>query len=228
MANAALTLYGETLWISPYVLSSYVALREKGLPFEVVEVALVDGEQQQASYSDRSITARVPALAHGDFVLAESSAIAEYLEETFPAPRHPRLFPEPPRERARARQIMAWLRSDLGPLRDERPTVSIFMQPAETPLSAAGRESAAKLVRVAEQLLASNRRSLFDSWCLADSELALMLQRLVANGDPTPEPVREYAVAQWARPSVQEFVQHSRPRTVPESYWSIPGNVPPK
>ena len=121
------------------------------MPFDVVEVALLDGEQQKPPYRDRSITARVPALAHGGFSLAESSAIAEYLEETFPAPRYPRLFPESPLERARARQIMAWLRSDLGPLRDERPTVSIFMQPAEYAALRRRRESAAKLVRVAEQ-----------------------------------------------------------------------------
>jgi hypothetical protein len=33
-----LTLYAETLWISPYVFSSFVALREKRLAFDVTEV----------------------------------------------------------------------------------------------------------------------------------------------------------------------------------------------
>ena len=43
------------------------------------------------AYRDRSLTAKVPALEHDDFWLAESSAIAEYLEEAFPPPGHPAL-----------------------------------------------------------------------------------------------------------------------------------------
>jgi glutathione S-transferase len=228
MSNPAkLTLHVETLWISPYVLSSFVALREKGLPFEIVEISLLDGAQLKPPYRDGSITARVPALEHGELWLAESSAIAEYLEEVFPPPRYARLLPEAREERARARQIMAWLRSDLGALRDERPTVTVFMERAGTPLSPAGEEAAAKLVRVAEQLLAPGKTTLFGSWCLADSELALMLQRLVANGHTVPATVRAFAETQWSRPSVREFVDHARPATLPQEYWSIPGNGPP-
>src|SRR5215470_2779257 len=108
-----LVLHGEPLWISPYVCSSFVALREKGVPFEVVEVATFHGVHRRPEYRDRSVTAKVPALSHGEFWLAESSAIAEYLEEVFPSPAYPRLFPEDRHARARARQLMAWLRSDL-------------------------------------------------------------------------------------------------------------------
>ena len=60
--------------------------------------------------------------------LAESSAIAEYLEEVLPAPAHARLLPADVKNRARARQVMAWLRSDLGALRDERATVTMFFR----------------------------------------------------------------------------------------------------
>ena len=41
----AITLFVEKNWISPYVFTCYVALREKGLPFEVHEVALNAGAQ---------------------------------------------------------------------------------------------------------------------------------------------------------------------------------------
>src|SRR5262249_28205214 len=120
---ARCTLFGETLWISPYVFSSFVALREKGTPFDLVEVALADGEHLTPAYRDSSLTARVPAFEHNGVRFAESSAIAEYLDEVFPAPQYPRLLPADVIERARARQIMAWLRSDLGVLREERSTV---------------------------------------------------------------------------------------------------------
>jgi glutathione S-transferase len=65
-----LTLFAEALWISPYVFSSHVALREKKLPFDVVEVALLDGANQRPEYSTPSVTGRVPSLDHEGFRLA--------------------------------------------------------------------------------------------------------------------------------------------------------------
>jgi glutathione S-transferase len=223
----ALVLHGETLWISPYVFSSFLALREKGLPFEVNELSLVDGAQQAAGYRALSLTSRVPTLEHDGFAVSESSAIAEYLEETFPPPRYARLFPEGRADRARARQLMAWLRSDLGALREERPTVSMFYDRWQHPQSTACRDAVARLVRVAESVIPVSGGSLFSDWSLVDSELALMLQRLGLNGDALPARVQAYAEREWTRPSVREFVEHARPAVVPEGYWSIPGNVRP-
>src|SRR5689334_19505292 len=147
-----LILYVDAFYISPYAFSAFVALREKDLRFETRFVPLQDKAQQRPEYRDGSVTARVPALVHGDFWLAESSAIAEYLEDVFPPPAHAALYPRDPRRRARARQVQAWLRSDLGALRDERPTTTMFYAHADRPLSATGSAAAAKLVRVTEQL----------------------------------------------------------------------------
>src|SRR5262249_39593232 len=147
------TLFGETLWISPYVFSTFVALGEKGIPFDVVEVGLAEGEHLQPGYRDSSVTGRVPSLEHDGFRLAESSAIAEYLDEGFPPPGYPRLLPADLQARARARQVMAWLRSDLGALREERSTVTMFYRFRLQGLSAAAGRDAEKLIRVAEQLL---------------------------------------------------------------------------
>src|SRR5262249_29784967 len=70
--NAPLKLYTDTLWISPYVFSCFVALHEKGLPFETAPIALQDREQHDPTYRDRSLTARVPAIDDGGFWLSES------------------------------------------------------------------------------------------------------------------------------------------------------------
>ena len=221
------TLFAETLWISPYVFSSLVALQEKAVPFDVVEVALAEGEHLQPTYRDTSLTARVPALEHDGFCLAESSAIAEYLEEVFPPPAHPGLLPGNVRERARARQLMAWLRSDLAALRDERSTVTMFYRFRLEPLSAAAQRDADKLLRVAEQIIPAGCGPLFGTWCLADSELAFMLHRLILNGHDLPQRVRAYAETQWQRPSVRAFAEHSRPSTVPATYWVFSGTPRP-
>src|SRR5690348_7512932 len=98
-----LTLYVDAFWNSPYALSAYVVLREKGLTFETRTIALQTKEHHQPWYLDGSITGRVPALSHGALWLSESQAIVEYLEEAFPAPSFPRVLPESLTERARAR-----------------------------------------------------------------------------------------------------------------------------
>jgi len=133
-----------------------------------------------------SLTARVPLLVEGDFRLSESSAIAEYLETRYPAPAYATVYPQDEQRRARARQLQAWLRSDLLPLRQQRTTEVVFLRPFPAPLDAAGQQAAAKLIRVAEACLAPGAANLFGEWCIADTDLALMLLRLVNNGDPVP------------------------------------------
>ena len=61
----------------------------------------------------------------------------EYLEELYPDTA---IYPKDIQARARARQIQAWLRSDLVALRTERPTDVIFIQPKSTPLSEEGKK----------------------------------------------------------------------------------------
>jgi len=225
MPDDALVLHAETMWASPYVFSSWVALHEKGLRFDVREVALVDLENRAHAYRAQTLTAKVPALEHGDFCVAESSAIAEYLEDVFPSPGHPAVLPTGARDRARARQLMAWLRSDLGALRNERPTVTMFFRPANVPLTPAGEAAAAELVRVAERLVTREDTGLFGRWSLPDAELAFMLHRLILNGHGLPSRVRVWAEREWQRPSVQTFVRHARPAECPERYWAMPANA---
>src|SRR6188768_2865597 len=121
-----LILHGNDTWSSPYVLSCFVALTEKQLPFDMQQVALSERAQRSPAYVQTSFTARVPALVDGDFSLSESSAIIEYLEDKWPAPAHAALLPQDTRQRARARQIMAWVRSDLMPIREERSAEYVF------------------------------------------------------------------------------------------------------
>jgi glutathione S-transferase len=205
-------LYGDRLWDSPYFFSAFVALKEKQLDFEVQTLDLARGHQFAPAYRDKSLTARIPCIEHDGFVLSESLAIVEYLDEAFPAPAHPRVLPEALQARARARQLLGWLRSDLLPLREERPTTTLFYERADKPLSPRARESAEKLVRVAEAVIPSGEGALFGAWSLADADLALMLHRLIVNDDAIPERARRYASAQWQRPSVRAFVEHERPR----------------
>ena len=152
-------------------------------------------------------------LRHRDFYLSESSAIAEYLEDAFPGT--PRIFPEDVHQRARARQIMAWLRSDLMPIREERSTNSIFYEPATTPLSPKAQQAAAKLLAAVQALLPAGATSLFGKFSIADADLTLMLQRLGKSGHPLGDKVQRFVDAVWSRPSVRKWVDRKRPAFVP-------------
>lgn len=208
MPTANLLLYVDAKFISPYAMSAFVALHEKGLPFEIKTIDLAAHANNEPNFAALSLTRRVPTLVHNGFSLSESSAIAEYLNEVFPGTP---LYPADPRSRARARQVQAWLRSDLGPIRQERSTEVVFYGPTKVPLSADAQASAEKLFSVAEALLPVDSEYLLGQWCIADADLALMLNRLVLNGDPVPARLAAYAKRQWQRPSVQLWVNQRRP-----------------
>lgn len=213
MSKPEITLWSDANFFSPYVLSVYVALQEKGLPFSLKTVDLSSGEHLQPSWQGYALTRRIPVLEIDGFELSESSAITEYLEDRFAPPQWERIYPHDLQKRARARQIQAWLRSDLMPIREERSTDVVFAAARKGPLSEAGKESAAKLVATASGLLAHGKPNLFGEWCIADTDLALMLNRLVLNGDEIPEALAEYAAFQWQRASVQRFIALSAKRS---------------
>ena len=212
MSQPVITLWSDSDFFSPYVMSVYVALKEKGLPFTLKTVNLNLGEQLKPGWKGYTATRRVPLLDVDGFELSESSAITEYLDERFAPPEWERLYPHDIQKRARARQVQAWLRSDLVPIREERSTAVVFAGEKKAPLSEAGRQSAAKLFDTASVLLAHGRPNLFGEWCIADSDLALMLNRLVLNGDDVPEVLAEYAAFQWQRASVQRYAALSAKR----------------
>jgi len=222
-APAKLVLYSNANWNSPYVLSAFVGLTEKKLPFEVQEVALHEGAQRAPAYVETSFTARVPALVDGAFSLSESSAIVEYLEDKWPPPAHVALLPRDLEARARARQVMAWVRSDLMPIREERSAEYVFYPhdglAPYAPLSPAALRALEKLVGFAGRVVPAGGGPLFGAWSIADTDLAMMLQRLVKTNQPLPAHLKTFAEREWQRPSVQAFVNAPRPPFRPALTW---------
>jgi glutathione S-transferase len=204
-------LYVDANFASPYALAAFVSLVEKGLTFDMETLDLVAHAHHDPSFAGTSITRRVPTLIHDGFALSESSAICEYLDETFPGTR---LYPTDPRDRARARQIQAWVRSDLMPIRDERPTFVVFCGAKRPALSEQARETADALFSAALTLLHGRTDNLFGDWSIADVDLAMMLQRLIVLGDPVPKRLIDYATEQWRRPSIQQWIHQNRPPLV--------------
>lgn len=106
MSQPVITLWSDADFFSPYVMSVYVALQEKSLPFTLKTVDLNRGEHLQAGWTGYAATRRVPLLEVDDFALSESSAITEYLDERFAPPEWERIYPHDLQKRARARQAI--------------------------------------------------------------------------------------------------------------------------
>jgi len=203
-----LTLFVDSQYASPYAMSVFVALDVKQIPFELRTIDLGAAGHLAPPFAALSATRRVPTLVHGEFTLSESSAIAEYIEDAFPGPR---VYPADARAKARARQVQAWLRSDLMPIRVERNTEVVFYGKHGPALSDAAHAAAAKLYAAVDALLPAGQQNLCGEWSIADVDLALMLNRLVMNGDAVPARLAEYARRQWQHPSVQRWVAFERP-----------------
>jgi glutathione S-transferase len=90
-----LTLYDAPR--CPYCARARIALAEKGLEYEVMEVDLSDRPQW---IYEKNSTGRVPVIEEDAWILPESSVILEYLEERYPEPP---LLPPDPADRALAR-----------------------------------------------------------------------------------------------------------------------------
>jgi glutathione S-transferase len=204
-----LTLYGDAGFESPWVFHAMVALEELGVRYKLETRKLPLSTDERFRLQEKAILGKVPCIAHGAFWLTESSAISDYLAETFGPPAYPRILPADPQQRARARQVMSWLRTSLFALREDRPTTSVFQRPINKPLTEKGRAEATELVRVAERLIPAGKTTLFDDWCMADADLALALMRLIANSDTSlPQRLIDYGLAQWSRKSVRKYVAY--------------------
>ena len=93
----------------PYAARSRIALAEKGLDYDAVEIDLDD---RPAWLYEKNPLGRVPVYEEdGGFVLPESEVIIEYLEERYPEPA---LWPADPAERALGRLWLQRFDNRLG------------------------------------------------------------------------------------------------------------------
>ena len=71
---------------STYVWSARLALAEKGVAHELVEVGF--GQHREEPHLSRHPFAKLPAFEHDGFALYETQAILRYIDEGFPVAPH--------------------------------------------------------------------------------------------------------------------------------------------
>jgi glutathione S-transferase len=161
---------------SVYGWIARLALHEKGLPYDWVEVdpfadPLPDG------YLDKHPFRRVPVLVHDGYVVYETGAITRYIDEAFDGPS---LQPATPKERARMSQIISVADNyTYWPLVRQVFSHSVFRprqgRPAEESEVEQGLAAAPRVLGALEKLAGDGAHLAGDRLSLADIHLAPMI-----------------------------------------------------
>jgi glutathione S-transferase len=130
---------------SPYVWRVWLALEHKALPYEVRMLSFSAGDTRKPEFVALNPRHRVPTIVDGDFVLYESNAIVEYLEDAYPGRGAP-LFPGDARSRALVRRLVSEVDNYFDKAIDPIATELFERKPEERDAAAIakGREAVAK------------------------------------------------------------------------------------
>jgi glutathione S-transferase len=188
--------------ISSWSMRAWVAITAKRVPFEERTLPLV-GDRDRSRRRQVSPTGRLPVLHHAGRVVPDSLAIIEYLEEAYPSPAHPALWPADAGERAHARWLAATMHSGFMKLREGMSFNTCFLPARPAPPQSA-LDDAAEMLGLLEAALA--RRSggggpfLFGAFGAAEAMYAPAIVRLTAYEVPTASAPR---AAAWMRAVLQ-------------------------
>ena len=106
-----------TFWRSSAAYRVRIALNFKGVRYESVSRLFSRDEHRAPEYLDLNPQGLIPALDDDGFVIGQSLAIIEYLDETH---REPPLLPGEPRARAVVRAMALGIACDIHPLNNLR------------------------------------------------------------------------------------------------------------
>lgn len=124
----AITLYYGSG--SPFAWRAQLALEHKALPYELKVLSFAAGDTRKPEFVALNPRHRVPVLVDEDFVLYESSAIVEYLDEAYPGRGAP-LFPGDARTRAITRRMIREVDDDFDTALDPLTAQAFAKKPEE-------------------------------------------------------------------------------------------------
>ena len=161
-----------TLFYAPGAcsLAPHIALEETGSPFRATAIDTKGGEQRRPAYLKINPKARVPALLVDDWALTENPAILQFIARSFPEAR---LWPEGPRDAARATEWMAWLSSTIHVAYAHMRRAERYAntEPALEEVRAKGRESCDALWPAIERAFGDGPWALGDAYSVVDAYL---------------------------------------------------------
>src|SRR6266850_3388903 len=216
-----MVLYVGEKNMSSWSMRAFLALVEKEIPFEERSILLKE-DKDRARRRAVSPTGKVPVLHHGDRVIPDSLAIIEYLEETYPPPKHKALWPAAPGERAHARWLAAAMHSGYLKLRESMSFNLCFLPkvPAATPEAIAEAKEILSLWETALDRKVAPGAFLFGPFGAVDAMYAPVVVRLTSfkvDTAATPK-AAAYMKAVLAQPSVKRWMDPARALPPIEAY----------
>lgn len=165
-----MTIRLYSYWRSSAAYRVRIALNLKGLDYEIVPVSLAPGvsEHRSDEYRARNPQMLVPFLEDGDLGVAQSMAILEYLEETYPDVA---LLPMAEPERSRVRAFCNGIACDIHPLNNLRVMNFIKSEYGADPTAEWYRHWIHEGFRAAEALAGDGPYVFGDAVTLADTFL---------------------------------------------------------
>jgi glutathione S-transferase len=182
-----------------------VALLEKNIACELIEVALPSGAHKEAWYAALNPYTKVPTLVDGDLTLYESAAILTYLEALHPAPP---LVPNHAHGRALVDMHVRLCDAHVGRYAGVVLFPKRFLPEAswDLPAMAAARKEIDRHLAVIERELGERHFLVGESFTLADVAYLPFLHFL-ATMELSPGPrVKAWAERLLSRPSAQATV----------------------
>ena len=198
---------------SSWSLRGGLVMRLAGVAFSETVIPL-DQPQSAALLAQHSPTKLVPCLLHGDRVVWDSMAIAEYMAEQAPAAG---LWPKDAGARALARSVVAEMHSGFTAIRQSLP-MDMIRHHKDVVLGDAELADIARIEALwAQCIAASGGPYLFGAWSVADCFYAPVVSRFQTYDVVTGSTSAEYSGRVRAHPHYREWLDAAQAEP-----WVIP------
>lgn len=190
------TLYGPAY--STYTRSVRLALEEKGVDYDLVEVDFLQGPMPPEQV-ERHPFAKVPAFEHDGFELYEVTAIIRYIDDEFDGPS---LQPESAKQRARMNQIVSIIDSytypcTVGQLVIQRIVMPMIGEQTDEAAITEAMPEIEKCMKTIAGLSADAKFLVGDRVTLADIHLAPIFDYFQSTPDSAPILQKVPGLSNW-------------------------------
>ena len=204
---------------SSWSLRGWLALRMAEVPFEERVITFERADRTEA-INAQSPSGLVPVLYHGDLVIPDSLAIAEYIAE-----RHGQagLWPDDPGARALARSVSCEMHAGFPALRQALPMNVRRSRPglALSPEVGADIRRIDEIWNACRDTYGAGGPYLFGGFTIADAMFAPVVSRFRTYEVALEGAAQDYMAAVWDTPAMREWAAAAADEPAVEAYDSV-------
>ncbi|XP_028313270.1 glutathione S-transferase theta-1-like [Gouania willdenowi] len=168
--------------------SVFMVAKALGIPFELKNVELLEGQQYSEDFAKLSLVKKVPVMKDGNFVLTESVAILQYMVEKYCSTVADHWYPSDLQQRARVHEYLSWQHQNLRAHGSRMYQMRVFypilmdVEVPEEKMSVAVEDLNESLYLLEEKFLQNKAFIVGDSISLADVVALAEIMQPVGSG----------------------------------------------